>query len=112
VLFGGPGNDLLVGGTGNNLFIAESGNETLTGGGNSDSYVFISTPCTTRTDVITNSNPNVDAIGLFGYGSEPGADQAALASATQSGGNSVVSLTDGTTIIFTGATTLNSYNFF
>jgi Ca2+-binding RTX toxin-like protein len=112
VLFGGPGSDLLVGGTGNNLFIAESGNETLTGGGNSDSFVFINTPGTTRTDVITGFNPNVDAIGLFGYGAEPGADQAALSSATTSGGNTIVSLTDGTTVVFTGAPTLHSYNFF
>jgi hypothetical protein len=112
VLFGGPGNDTLVGGTGGNLFIAESGNETLVGGGSSDSYIFINTPGTTRTDVITGFNPNVDAIGLFGYGAEPGADQAALASATPSGGNTVVSLTDGTNIVFTGAPTLNSYNFF
>jgi len=112
VLFGGPGSDSLVGGAGGNLFIAESGNETLVGGGSSDSYVFIATPGTTRTDVIVGFNPNVDAIGLFGYGAEPGADQAALASATISGGNTLVSLTDGTTIVFTGAPTLHAYNFF
>jgi hypothetical protein len=112
VLFGGPGSDVMTGGTGTNLFIAESGNETLTGGGSTNSYLFIATAGTTRTDVITNFNTNTDAIGLFGYGSEPGADAAALASATTSGGNTTVSLTDGTHIVFTGVTQLHSYNFF
>jgi Ca2+-binding RTX toxin-like protein len=111
VLFGGTGNDVLVGGTGGNVFIAGSANETMTGGGTSDSYVFAAATAP-RTDVITNFNPNADAIGLFGYGAEPGADQAALASATSSGGNTVVSLTDGTTLVLTGAPTLNAYNFF
>jgi Ca2+-binding RTX toxin-like protein len=112
VLFGGPGNDVLAGGTGNDLFIAEPGNATMTGGGGTNSYVFISTPGTTRTDVITDFNPNQDAIGLFGYGAEPGADAAALASATSSGGNTVVTLSDGTSIVMVGAPTLHSYNFF
>jgi chitodextrinase len=112
VLFGGPGPDVENGGTGSNLFIAESGNETLTGGGSSDSFVFIATPGTGRTDVITNFNPNTDAIGLFGYGDEPGADAAALASATVSGNLTTVSLSDGTTIQFVGAPVLSNYNFF
>jgi hypothetical protein len=112
VLFGGPGNDVLIGGTGNDLFIAEPGNATMTGGGGTNSYVFIATPGTTRTDVITDFNPNQDAIGLFGYGAEPGADAAALASATSAGGNTVVTLSDGTSIVMVGAPTLHSYNFF
>jgi Ca2+-binding RTX toxin-like protein len=112
VLFGGPGDDTLAGGSGGNLFIAESGNETLVGGGSSDSYVFVATPGTTRTDVIVGFNPNVDAIGLFGYGGEPGADQAALASATVTGGNTVLSLSDGTSIVLVGTPALQSYNFF
>jgi T5SS/PEP-CTERM-associated repeat protein len=111
-IFGGSGADVLTGGTGANLFIAGAGNETLTGGGTSDSYVFSNTPGAARTDVITNFNPNTDAIGLFGYGAEPGADAAALASATTTGSTTVVTLTDGTAIVFTGAPTLNSYNFF
>jgi Ca2+-binding RTX toxin-like protein len=112
VLFGGSGSDLMVGGTGNNLFIAGTGNETLTGGGTSDNFLFAAVSGTTRTDVINGFNPNVDAIGLFGYGAEPEVDQAALNSATQSGGNTIVSLTDGTTIVFTGTPTLTANNFF
>jgi Ca2+-binding RTX toxin-like protein len=112
VIFGGPGADVLSGGTGNDLFVTEGGDETLTGGGGTNSYVFIDFGATTRTDVITDFNPNKDAIGLFGYGSEPGADKAALASAQTSGGYTTISLSDGTQIAFAGAPTLHSYNFF
>jgi Ca2+-binding RTX toxin-like protein len=112
VIFGGPGADVLSGGTGNDLFVTEGGNETLTGGGGTNSYVFIDFGATARTDVITDFNPNKDAIGLFGYGSEPGADAAALASARVSGGYTTISLSDGTQIAFAGAPTLHSYNFF
>jgi Ca2+-binding RTX toxin-like protein len=112
VIFGGPGSDVLSGGTGNDLFVAEPGSETLTGGGGTNSYVFIDFGKSSRTDVITDFNPNRDAIGLFGYGGEPGADTAALASATTANGITTISLTDGTTIQLLGAPTLHSYNFF
>jgi phospholipase/lecithinase/hemolysin len=112
VFFGGAGADCITGGTGNSLFVAGSGNETLTAGAGTNAFIFAATPGTTRTDVINNFNPTNSAIGLFGYGGEPGADNAALASATTAGGNTTVSLTDGTSIVFTGAPTLHSYNFY
>jgi phospholipase/lecithinase/hemolysin len=112
VFFGGSGADCIVGGTGGTVILAGSGNETLTGGSASNAYLFTAIAGTTRTDLITNFNPATSAIGLFGYGSEPAADAAALASATVAGGSTTVTLTDGTHIVFAGAPTLHSYNFF
>jgi phospholipase/lecithinase/hemolysin len=112
VFFGGSGADCIMGGTGNAIFVAGSGNETLTASAGSNAFAFSNTPGTTRTDVINNFNPSTSAIGLFGYGSEPGVDNAALASATLAGANTTVRLTDGTSIVFTGAPTLHSYNFY
>jgi Ca2+-binding RTX toxin-like protein len=112
VIFGGSGSDVLAGGSGNDLFLIEPGNETLTGGGGSNTYVFIDFGTTARTDIITDFNPAKDAIGLFGFGAEPGADAAALASATISAGNTVVTLVDGTRIIFTGAPVPQASDFF
>jgi phospholipase/lecithinase/hemolysin len=113
VFFGGSGADCIAGGTGNSIFVAGSGNETLNASAGTNAFVFTAIAAgTTRTDVISNFNPSNSAIGLFGYGAEPGADNAALASATTVGGNTDVKLTDGTTIVFTGAPTLQSYNFY
>jgi len=112
VIFGGSGNDVLMGGTGNDLIVTEPGNETLTGGGGSDNYIVINFGATTRTDVFTDFDPSHNAIGLYGYGAEPAAGAAALASATTVGGNTVMTLPDGTSLVFVGAPTLSSYNFF
>jgi hypothetical protein len=112
VFYGGAGPDAIIGGAGTNLFVAEPGSETLTGGGTANNTIMISFGPTTRTDVFTNFDPAHDAIGLYGYGTQQDADAAALASATASGGTTTVSLSDGTTLVFLGAPTLNSYNFF
>jgi Ca2+-binding RTX toxin-like protein len=109
------GGDVLIGGQGNNEFILEGDNATLTGSNAAsaaDNYVFVNNGPTSQTVVITNFNTVNDAIGLIGYGSEPGADAAALASATTANGVTTVSLTDGTKIELLGAPTLHSYNFF
>jgi T5SS/PEP-CTERM-associated repeat protein len=112
VLFAGSGTDVLTGGSGNDLFIVGGGNETLVGGSGANSFVFgAAAGTTTRVEVIDNFT-STDAIGLYGYGNEPGADQAALASATTSGGNTMITLPDGTSIVLIGAPPLQSYNFF
>ncbi len=111
-LFGGKGDNVLIGGKGNDLFVVAAGLETLTGAGGANSYVITDFGTTSRVDVITDFNPAKDSIGLFGYGAEPAADEAALASATISGNVTTVSLTDGTKIEFLGAPQLQSFNFF
>jgi Ca2+-binding RTX toxin-like protein len=109
VLFGGSGPDALTGGSASNLVIMGTGNETLTSGG-SDNFVLSALPSTARVDLFANFNTATDAIGLFGFGGN--ADAAALASATTSGGNTTVTLSDGTTLVFAGGPTLTSNNFF
>jgi phospholipase/lecithinase/hemolysin len=109
ILFGGPGANSLVGGAGSDIFVAGPGNATLTGGGGSNDYFFTDAPGTARTEFITDFNPASAVLGLVGYGS--GADAAALASATMSGGNITFSLSDGTHIVLAGAPALGSSNF-
>jgi Ca2+-binding RTX toxin-like protein len=107
VIFGGPGADVMSGGAGSNLFVTEGGNATLTGGGTSNSYVFINFGPTTRTDVITDFNPNTDALGLFGYSSLTPTSSIISVNGTN------LTLSDGTKIQLLGVTTsLHSYNFF
>jgi hypothetical protein len=112
VLFGGAGADCIVGGAGSDVFLPGPANATLTGGGGTNAYVFTANPGTARIDTITDFNPATNAIDLFGYGSEPGADAAALASAVTSGSITSVFLPDGTTIVLLGAPSLSPYNFF
>jgi phospholipase/lecithinase/hemolysin len=110
VLFGGTGNDSISGGSGPDIISAGTGNETLSGGGGTNVYFFFADPGTSRVDTITDFNPTSNQIGLYGFA--PGADAAALASAVTTGGNTTVSLTDGTSIVFLGAPTLHPNNFF
>jgi chitodextrinase len=112
VFFGGSGPDVEVGGTGNDLFVTSSADETLVGGGSSNDYLFANTPGTQRVDVIAGFNPATDAIGLFGYGNEPAADTAALASASASGSSTNITLPDGTTIVLVDTPSLHSFSFF
>jgi hypothetical protein len=48
---------------------------------------------------------------LFGYGSKPGADRAASNSTTVTGSDTVVTMTDGASIVFIGTPTLKSFKF-
>jgi Ca2+-binding RTX toxin-like protein len=113
VLFGGVGADNIVGGSGNDLIIAGSGNATISGGTGSNNYLFAALPGTTRAITITDFDPNHNALNLFGYGDPKAAGAAALASETIGSGSTTLHLTDGTSIILSGAPTLNTtYNFY
>jgi Ca2+-binding RTX toxin-like protein len=96
--FGGFGNDSIFGGTGSNAFTAGPGNMTLVGGGTVDLFVFLA-GATSKT-VIDGFNAAHDYIKLEGFGS--GASQAALATLASSAAGATMSLTDGTTITFSG----------
>lgn len=127
-LFGGSGNTTIAGGAGNNLLIGSTsktgnavlggfagddsmiggvGNDTLFGGTGNDIFVF-STVFGAGKHVIGDFTAGSDLIAVQGYGLT--ADQVA-AKVTVSGGNSVISLSDGTQITIAGVTTLTAKNF-
>jgi Ca2+-binding RTX toxin-like protein len=97
-LAAGSGSVDMVGSTGPDTFYGGSGFATMTGNGGTDLFVFGNTAGHTGgTDIITDFNSS-DTFLLSGYGANAAAT--AFADATYTGGNSVVTLTDGTTITF------------
>jgi Ca2+-binding RTX toxin-like protein len=97
-LAAGSGSVDMVGSTGPDTFYGGSGYATMTGDGGADVFVFGNTTGHTGgTDIITDFNSS-DVFLVSGYGSNAAAT--AFASAAYSGGNSVVKLSDGTTITF------------
>jgi Ca2+-binding RTX toxin-like protein len=102
-LAAGSGSVDMVGSTGPDTFYGGSGFATMTGNGGTDLFVFGDTSGHTGgTDIVTDFNSN-DTFLTAGYGSNAAAT--AFADATYSGGNSVVKLSDGTTITFDGINT-------
>ena len=95
VVFGGAGNDTLYAGT---------GNATLVSGGGTDTFGFIN-GFGGGSDLITGFTAT-DTIKLFGYSAA-----AALASATVSGGNTLITLSDNTRITIGGFTSVTGGNF-
>jgi Ca2+-binding RTX toxin-like protein len=102
-LASGSGSVDMVGSSGPDTFYGGSGFATMTGDGGADVFVFGNTAGHTGgTDIITDFNSS-DTFLVSGYGSN--AASTAFADATYSGGNSVVKLSDGTTITFDGINT-------
>jgi Ca2+-binding RTX toxin-like protein len=99
-LAAGCGTVDLIGSHGNDVFFGGSGAATMTGGGGSDAFVFGNTAGHTGgTDIITDFG-GTDNFVLVGYGAA--AAQTALNAATVAGGNTMVKLSDNTTITFLG----------
>jgi Ca2+-binding RTX toxin-like protein len=99
-LAAGCGSVDLIGSHGNDVFFGGSGAATMTGGGGSDAFVFGNTAGHTGgTDIITDFG-GTDNFVLVGYGAA--AAQTALNAATVAGGNTMVKLSDNTTITFLG----------
>ena len=94
VVFGGAGNDTLYAGT---------GNATLVSGGGTDTFGFIN-GFGGGNDSISGFTA-ADTLKLTGYSAA-----AALASATVSGGNTLITLSDNTRITLTGFTSLTNGN--
>ncbi len=97
-LIGGRGNASLIGGSGADTLAVGSGSNTLTGGAGANVFSFTSGSGsqTTITDFGTASG---NLVALVGYGAN--ADQAALATAVDTGnGGSVITLGRSTTITF------------
>jgi Ca2+-binding RTX toxin-like protein len=102
----GSGSVDMIGTTGNDVFYGGSGAATMTGNGGADGFIFGNvTGQTGGTDIITDFS-GADTFVVVGYG--PNAAQAALNAATVAGGNTVVKLTDNTTIVFLDVANPNS----
>lgn len=95
----GSGNSTLIGGTGQDTLVAGSGNVTMSGGsGQANDFLFFDQVGNTGGQALITDfgNANGNTIYLFGYSQSVA--QKAFAGAQQQGGNTVLSLGDGTTI--------------
>jgi Ca2+-binding RTX toxin-like protein len=96
VFYAGTGDNTITGGTGNDILFGGSGSSTLTGGGGADTFAFVGqTGASTSTDTISDwgSSSALELIGGVSISSEAVNDQGLL-----------VTLSDNTTITFTGLT--------
>jgi len=101
--------DIMGGGAGNDTLYAGAGSDTMIGGAGSDLFAFFNGSAG-GTDQIADYNAGQgDLVGLFGYGSNEVAQ--ALASQSTSGGNTTITLSDNTTITFSGVSHLTAANF-
>lgn len=107
-LFGGSGSATLVGGTGGNYFGAGTGNNVMVGGNGPDLFQFVNGQ-SGGVDVIDNFAAASDKISLSGYGGS--AVQQAVSTAAESGGSTVITLSDQTRIFLTGVSSVNTSNF-
>ncbi len=107
VIYAGSGNDVMLGGA-NDFMAAGSGNDTLNVGGGINGLLFINGRVG-GTDIISNWDASRDYVFLIGYGA--GADQTAVASQVQSGGNTLVTLADHTQIWFMNTHGVGSSSF-
>ncbi|MBJ7413868.1 MAG: hypothetical protein JHC88_00095 [Niveispirillum sp.] len=100
-LGGGLGADSIVAATGGGVIIGEVGNDSLVAGAGKDVFVY-------RTgdgnDAITGFNPAADTLAL----AISGVDLTSIISnATVSGGNTIITMPDGSTITLAGVTGIN-----
>lgn len=109
LLVAGTGNETLFGGhaTGNDTLVAGTGNDQLTGGGGSDTFVFTNGQAGGKDLIIGFTS--MDKVDLVGYGPNAVAD--ALKTQTVSNNSVTITLTDHTTVTFSGVTSLTTDNF-
>lgn len=107
--YAGSGSDSLVAGSGADTLFAGTGSATMVAGTGADIFAFVKGQAG-GADVIQNfgSAPG-QKVSLQGYG--PNAVQQALQSQQLVGGSTVITLSDGTKVTFTGVTHLVSGNF-
>ena len=106
-LYGGSGADVVSLGSGADIFLAGSGTAGITAGSGSAMFDFVSGAGGSVT--ISGFDAGKDQIGLFGYGSDAAAN--ALQSASVSGSNTLIKLSDGTQITLVGVTGLHANAF-
>lgn len=105
-LGGGGGADSITAGAGGSYIIGEAGNDTLVGGSGKDVFIFGPGD---GSDRIVNFNPAQDTLAFTTTNYTGGTlDLASLISnATISGGNTVLTLPDGSTLTVVGVTGVN-----
>ncbi len=101
-VFGGSGADQVVLGAGSDIFVAGGGSAAVAAGTGTDVFTFLAGGAGSTT--ISGFVAGTDKVLLVGYA--PGAAAAAMRGLTFSGGNSSVTLSDGTRITFAGVTAL------
>ncbi len=94
-IFAGAGHDQFAGGSGDDAFTLGTGQATLTGGGGANTYTVVAGQAG-GTAVITDFVVGRDHVVLSGY--------AAGGRAQPAGGNSVLTLSDGTQLVLQGIT--------
>jgi hypothetical protein len=109
IVFAGSGSDYVQGGAGLNIMAAGSGDGTLVGGSGINLFLFIDGQAG-GSDVITNWGSDQDWVEFAGYA--PGVDQSVLRTASDIGGNTVLTLPDRTQITFLNTAGLASSQFF
>ena len=100
--------DLLIGGVGNDFMNAGEGADTLVGGGGQNEFFFWSQFGGPNANHVIGDFSAIDTVFLVNYGG--GAAGAAIANATTSGGSTTITLSDNTTITFTGVTNSAALN--
>ncbi len=104
--FAGSGGDLIGAGLGKDTIISGTGNDTMYAASGPDAFAFTNGQAG-GADYIGAFKVGTDAVGLFGYDAGDGtAAAAAFAGRVVSGGNTIVTLSDKTTITFIGVTNL------
>jgi hypothetical protein len=117
-LFGGSGSNSIIGGYGTDYAVLADGNSAVYAGhGTMDVFAgsgvlsldFVVGFADDGTTNVIGFNTATDSIDLVGYAS--GAAEQALASATITGGNTILALPDHATAVFFGVTDLTLSNF-
>ena len=102
IVFGGSGADAVSLGSGTGIFLAGSGTASVSAGTGTALFDFVSGAAGQVS--ISGFDPGRDALALFGYGSNEAAK--AIQTASVVGGNTTLSLTDGTHITLLDVSTV------
>jgi len=106
-LFGGSGRDLMIGGSGRDTLVAGGGNETMTGGKGADTFTFVQGHADGT--VLISDFGAMDQIDLLNYGRNEIAN--ALKTQHATNGAATLTLSDNTTLTFTGVSSLDAHDF-
>ena len=105
-------NETLVGNAGSDTFIFGTGAATMTGAAGADSFRDINLTTAGTTVAITDFTSGTDKVDLFSLTNAAGSGATAnVTGQTQTGGDTLVQLSDGVTVRFAGVTSVSSTDF-